>query len=156
MFKMDRFTLIVILLVVLVLAGAVVTVNLTQSAGWGEPTYVDENSPEAAIQNAFVAFQRGDLARARQYYSSRVLSEENRPPFPGEEGFYYPRNQQDRRLRIVRVEYVSEDEALVTIAIDYFNPGGLFEPSSIWSSERVIKVVREDGEWKIDTPEFFY
>jgi hypothetical protein len=156
MLKFDKFTLGVIAVVALVLVGAVITVNVTGTKGWGQPTYLDEDTPEAAVLNAFVAFLQRDYAKARQYYTSDVLEpSDNRPSFPGEFGGYYPEDS-NRRLRIVDVEKTSDDEALVTISIDFYSPNGPFGGGTTWSSQRVLKVVRENGAWKIATPEFFY
>lgn len=156
MLKFDKFTWGIIVVVALVLVGAVITVNVTGGQGWGQPTYLDEDTPEAAVHNAFVAFLQRDYAKARQYYTSDVLKPaDNRPSFPGESGGYYPEDS-NRRLRIVDVEMTGEDEALVTISLDYYSPSGPFGGGTTWSSRRVLKVVREDGAWKIATPEFFY
>ena len=58
MFKMDRFTWAIVIVVVLVLAAAVITVNLTGGEGWGETTYREEDTPDAVVENAFIALMR--------------------------------------------------------------------------------------------------
>ncbi|HEY54298.1 MAG TPA: hypothetical protein G4N94_12680 [Caldilineae bacterium] len=156
MFKPDKFTWTIIIVVVLVLAAAVITVNLTGGAGWGEPTYLTEDTPEAAVHNAFVAFMKQDYAKARQYYSAQVLDNEGRgEPFPGKGGRIYPHDA-NQRLRIRSVDYLEDGEAIVTVVIDYYAPGGLFGGGDAWSRKMVLRVVREEDGWKIDTPEFFY
>jgi len=155
MFKLDKFTWAIIIVVVLVLAAAVITVNLTGGAGWGKPTYLSEDAPEAAVHNAFVAFMRQDYAKARQYYSAKVLENDERyDPFPGKgEGFYETGTNQ--RLRIRGVDYLEDGEAIVTVTIDHYSPEG-FLGGETWSRTARLKVVREEEGWKIDTPEFFY
>ncbi len=156
MFKMDKFIWAVIIIVVLVLVAAVITVNLTGGAGWGEPTYLDEDTPEAAVHNAFVAFMNQDFAKARQYYTDDALeSDQSERAFLGEKDIYRP-NDNNQRLRIRSVKYLDDGEAVVTIAIDHYSAGGLFGGGDTWSNERVLKVVREEDGWKIDTREFFY
>ena len=156
MFKMDKFTWAIILIVILVLAAAVITVNLTGGEGWGEASYLDENTPEAAVHNAFVAFMNQDYAKARQYYATEVLADDKRTdPFPGGREVYGP-GDTNRRLRIKGVSYIDADESMVTIIIDYYYTSGLFSGGNTWSTERVVKVLQEEGEWKIGANEFFY
>ncbi len=154
MLKLDKFTWVVVIVVILVLVAAVITVNLSGGEGWGEATYLDEDTPEAVIHNAFVAFMNQDFAKARQYYSAKVLGNKQREPFPGRREFDYP-NDTNRRLRIKNVSYVGDGEAMVSVVVDYYTSGGLFGGGNTWSLERVLKVIQEEGEWKIDTHEFF-
>jgi hypothetical protein len=155
MFKMDKFTWAIIIVVIVVLLAAVITVNLTGGDGWGEATYLDEDTPEAVVHNAFVAFMNQDFAKARQYYSDEVFKDDVRVArFPGEREYYYP-NDMNRRLRIKSVSHVDDGETIVTAVIDYYSREGLFGGGNTWSRERMLKVVRDEGKWKIDTPEFF-
>jgi hypothetical protein len=159
--KLDRFTWAVLGIVVLLLGAAIVTVNLSGGQGWGEPDYVDENTPSAPVRNAFVAFQRGDIGRARAQYTRDALeeadSERGYGPFR-DEPFYHNDNV-SRRLRIVNVEVDPQDpdRAYITVVQDNYSNSGLFGGGSTWSNRRTIEVVREeDGAWKIDSLEFFY
>ena len=155
MFKMDRFTWAIIIVVIAVLVAAVVTVNLTGGEGWGEALYLDEETPEAVVHNAFVAFMNQDFAEARQYYSAEVLADDKRgDPFPGMGERYYPNNT-NRRLRIKSVDHVDDSEALVVVVIDHYSSGGPFGGGDTWSRERILRVIQEEGGWKIDTHEFF-
>ena len=155
MFKMDKFTWAIIIVVIVVLVAAVITVNLTGGEGWGEASYLDEGTPETIVHNAFVAFLNQDYAKARQYYSAEVLAEDERAArFPGEREYYYP-NDMNRRLRIISVNHVDDGEAMVTVDIDYYSSDGPFGGGNTWSRERVLKVVLKEGEWKIDTHDFF-
>jgi hypothetical protein len=156
MFKLDKFTWAIIIVVVLVLAAAVITVNLTGGEGWGEPSYLNEDTPEAVVHNAFLAFMNQDLAKARQYYTEDALApDQSGRAFLGEKDVYRP-NDDNQRLRIKSVKTIDDGEAVVIIAVDHFAPGGLFDGGDTWSREMRLKVVREEGDWKIDTPEFFY
>ena len=156
MFKLDKFTWTVIIIVVLVLVAAVVTVNLTGGEGWGEPSYLDEDTPEAVVHNAFVAFMNQDYAKARQYYTDDVLeSDQSERAFLDEKDIYRP-NDVNQRLRIKSVSTIDDGEAVVIIAIDHYSAGGPFGGGDTWSREMRLKVVREDDGWKIDTREFFY
>jgi len=156
MFKMDKFTWAIIIAVIVVLVAAVITVNLTGGDGWGEATYLVEDSPEAVVHNAFLAFLNQDVAKARQYYTAEVLEDDLKGErFPGERSSYYTDNT-NQRLQIKNVSHVDDGEAMVTVVIDYYSSGGLFGGGNTWSRERMLKVIEKEEEWKIDTSEFFY
>lgn len=154
--KLDRFTWIVIIVVIALVAAAIITVTMTQGEGTESAAYLEEDSPGAAVYNAFIALQKGDLYAARSHYSERVLediAEQDYDPFAGRGG-----DTTARRLRIVEVEIDPADEnrALVTFYQDTYNQGGLFGGGQTWSRKGVVEVVRENGVWKVDAQEFFY
>lgn len=142
--KIDRFTWAVIGIVLIILVGAVISVNLTGGEGVTGETYLEENTPAAPVYNAFVAFQNGDVATARAQYSRRVLDEELR-----DSGYnpFSDRFSQDgaRRLRIVEVSYDEDDpnRAYVTAEVDTYQSSGPFGTGSTWSRRLVLDVVRE-------------
>src|SRR5690606_37840161 len=110
----------------------------------------------AAVHNAYVAFLKGDPVAARQYYSEAVLEEADRNgTFRNQFASYY-RGDQNQLLRILTVEMQGDNAALVSIAIDRYSPGGLFDGGSTWTDRQTLSLVREDGQWKIDTMIFFY
>jgi len=154
--KFDRFTWVVIGIVVLLLAAAVVTVNMTGGSGWTTQEYMTPDQPEAPVFNAFLAFQRGDVATARSQYSQEILDEideQNYDPFSNR----YSAGS-SRRLRIVDVQPYADDpdRAQVNFILDSYNRGGLFDSGSTWSREMSLQVIREGDEWKINAQEFFY
>ena len=60
------------------------------------------------------------------------------------------------RLRILDVDINEEgDKAYVSVAIDNYRQGGLFD-SGTSTYRRTVPLVREDGAWKIDTDDLFY
>lgn len=156
--KIDKFTWIVIGVVLLLLIGAVVTVNLNRGQN-SALTYVTEDSPTTPVHNAFVALQKGDMATARQQYSKSVLKdiEDNKTYAPFSQGSYV-NDRTARRLRIINSQIDPNDakRATVTVAIDqYSSGGGLFNGGNTYSYQRTIQVIREANAWKIDAPEFF-
>lgn len=155
--KMDKFTWAVVIVVVVLLVSAVVTLSLTGGgAQRSDVEYLPENSPAAAVHNAYVAFLKSDPETARQYYSAAVLEEADRTgTFRNQFGSYY-RGNQNQRLRILAVEMRGDNAARVSIAIDRYSPGGLLDGGSIWTDRQTLSLVREDGQWKIDTLIFFY
>ena len=152
----DKFTWGVIGVVGLLLVIAVATVNLTAGTGWEDERYVEDGSPEAPVVNAFLAQQQGDLFKARDQYSRHVLEELDsvRGTDPFRERIS---NEESSRLRIVAVQVDADDpdRALVTFVQDTYSGRGLFNSGSTWSRRGVVEVVREDGVWKINAPEYF-
>ncbi len=151
--KIDRFTWAIILGVVVLIAAAIVTVAVSGGRGWQSADYMNENTPEAVVHDAFLASVRNEPDVAINHYSKDVLDEDDERPFR-ERFNYYDHNRPARRLRILDVDIDEEnDRAYVRIAIDNFYQGGLFD-SGTSTYRRTIPLVREDGEWKIDTEDF--
>lgn len=156
--RLDKFTGAVIGVVVLLLVAAVLTVNTTGGAGAATQEYLPLDTPEAPVYNAFLAFQRGDLTKAREQYSQQMLDEFKR------DGTYDPlagrstSPTSSQRLRILKTEPIPDDpdRALVSFVQDTYNQGGLFGAGSTWSREGTVEVVREDDGWKIHTHELFW
>ncbi len=152
--KIDRFTLGIILGVVVMIAAAIITVVVSGGRGWQEDDYLNEDTPEAVVHDAFLASVRNEPDVAINHYSQDMLDEEKNQPFR-ERFNYYDRDRPARRLRIMDVDIDEEnDRAYVTIAIDNFRQGGLFE-SGTSTYRRTVPLVREDGAWKIDTDDLF-
>jgi hypothetical protein len=153
--KMDRFTWAVVIVVVLLLVGAVITLSLTGGRGsQSAEDYLLADSPEAVVHNAYVAMLSGDVTRARQYYSTAILESEESMFKNRFDSFYV--GDRNQRLRILTVERQSEESALVTIALDTYSTGGLFDGGSTWTQRQTLPLVREEGSWKIDSMVFFY
>jgi hypothetical protein len=156
----DKFTIAVLVVVGVLLAAAIFTVSRTNNSS--EPAaYLTEDAPATPVVNAFLAFQDGDIPKARAQYSEEVLARVDSTeagsygPLRGENYGYTDAN---RRLRVLKeqIDDTDPDRAYVTVAIDTYNTGGLFSSGDTWSSERVVEVVREDGAWKINGEEYFY
>jgi hypothetical protein len=155
--RIDRFTWIVILLVAALLAAAVITVSRDRGQDAAQTSFMTEDDPAAPVYNAFVALQNSDIATAREQYSQRIrddIAENNYDPFSGR-GYM---DNQSRRLRIIetKIDDNNSNRAQVSIVVDTYYPGGLFGGGTTSSMQRTIEVIREDGQWKIDTDEFFY
>lgn len=158
--KLDAFTWIVLALVVFLVVAAVVTVNLTNERAAAPAEYMDEDSPAAPVFNAILAVQQGDVVTARAQFSESALDDYDKRDFDAiaNAAAYYGPGADSRRVRIVKVSEVTQADgreiAYVTIGEDNFYGGGLFGRTT-YSSERVIRVVREDGHWKVDDPGLF-
>ncbi len=153
--KIDRFTLGIILGVLLLVVGAVITIAFTGGRGWQSADYLNEDTPESVVHDAFLATVRNEPDVAMSHYSRDVLEDEDKVDFR-ERFNYYDSGRSARRLRILDVDINEEgDKAYVTVAIDNFRQGGLFD-SGTSTYRRTIPLVREDGAWKIDTDDLFY
>ncbi len=153
--KIDRFTLAIILGVLLLVVGAVVTVLFTGGRAGQSAEYLNEDTPEAVVHDAFLATVRNEPDVAMNHYSRDVLEDEDNVRFR-ERFNYYDSGRSARRLRILDVD-ISEDgdKAYVTVAIDNFHQGGLFD-SGTSTYRRTIPLVREDDAWKIDTDDLLH
>ena len=155
--RLDKFTLAVLAVVGLLLVAAVITVNRGSTPAAQE--YRTDDAPETPVVNAFLALQQGDIATARKQYSQEVIARADEDKSYGPlSGQTYYGGDSARRLRLIETRSDPEDSnrAFVSIAIDNYNTGGVFNSGSTWTYERVIEVVREDGAWKINVDEFFY
>jgi hypothetical protein len=155
--RLDKFTLVVLAIVGLLLVAAVLTVNRGNTSP-EQQAYRTDDTPETAVVNAFLALQQGDLAKARQQYSQAVLGQVEKDPGYGPlrgQAYY---SEPSRRLRVTETRLDPDDpnRAYVTAAVDNYSTGGLFSSGSTYTSERVVEVVREDGAWKINVEEYFY
>ena len=103
------------------------------------------DSPEAALQRYFQAWDAGDVAGARAALSDRAR---------GQVSEYRLREALERYggPAGVWVEGISgsDDRRIVTLDVEWVSTG--FLGTDRWTSESRISMVREDGEWKIDEP----
>lgn len=156
--KLDKFTWSVVAIVALLLIGAVITVNMTGGDGYGEVAYLAENSPQAAVYNAFVANEKQDNQALDQYYTQSVLenytkNNSNGRPYSGPNNYVDPT---PRRLRILETKMQGTDKADVTFSVDRYSSGGPFGSGNTWSNTQTVPVVMEEGVWKIDTELFWF
>lgn len=155
--RIDRFTLVILALVGLLIVAAVLTVSRGGDAAM--ESYRTEDAPETPIYNAFLALQQGDIPMARAQYSAQVLKEAASDTGYGPlHGDAYSYGDVARRLRVTNVKVDPQDanRAYVTVAIDTYTTGGIFNSGDTWTTERTVEVIREDGAWKINAQEYFW
>lgn len=152
---MDRFSWIVISVVGLLLLAAVGAATLRPSEDAAAPeTYLEQETPDGVVHDAFVAFLRRDTERMKSYFSQRVRENFDRDQrWPNID--YYPETG-SRRMRIESVEMQGENRATITIAVDNYNPGGLFNQGNVWTSRQTLTLVLEQDGWKIDSENFYF
>ena len=153
--KIDRFTLGIIIGVLLLVVGAVITIAFSGGRSWQSAEYLNEDTPEAVVHDAFLATVRNEPDVAMSHYSRDVVEDEDNVRFR-ERFNYYDSGRTARRLRILDVDISEEgDKAYVTVAIDNFRQGGLFD-SGTSTYRRTVPLVREDDAWKIDTDDIIH
>ena len=155
--KLDPFTWIVMLVIAGLVIAAIVTVNVAGSGAVQNSDYRNADEPATPVYNALLAIQRGDATTARSQFTQSALDEMKKRGYdPIQSNLSsYVDNRTSRRIRIVSVTEDSPDVIYVTVVEDIYGNGGLFG-SSTWSNQRVVRVVRSDGQWKIDDSNFFY
>ncbi|MCL4835018.1 MAG: hypothetical protein KJZ86_21430 [Caldilineaceae bacterium] len=152
---MDRFSWIVISAVGLLLVAAVGFATLGPSQGTtAEEVYLEQDTPEGVVHDAFIAFLRRDTERMKGYFSKRVQDTFDRDQrWPNLD--YYP-DTNSRRMRIESVDQPSENRATVTVAIDNYSPGGIFNQGNVWTNRQLLTLVKEESGWKIDSENFYF
>lgn len=169
--KLDAFTWIVIGVVAILIVGAVITVSVSASQN-DSVAYLAGNTPADPVFNAVLAAQRGEIAMARQQFSQGILDSYEKQGYDPitNAAASFANDQNARRIRIVKIESVAPEgvvidstvatdtnapQAFVTIAEDYFYSGGLLSRNT-YSNRRIIRVVNEDGQWKVADGNLFY
>ncbi len=152
---MDRFSWIVIGVVGLLLLAALGAATLRPGAGAAaQEVYLEQDTPDGVVHDAFVAFLRRDTERMKGYFSERVRANFDRDQrWPNMD--YAPQTG-SRRMRIESVEMQGEERAIIAIAVDNYNPGGLFNQGNVWTSQQTLTLVREQDGWKIDSENFYF
>jgi hypothetical protein len=113
------------------------------------PTTYDPGSPEAAFQAFYQAFEAGDVEGAYELLGSSVTDELTPAEYRALDAEQGWQRDQDRRVLLLGVD-VNGDRTNLRLRIDEFSQGGL--GGNRYSSERTIRLVREDGAWLIDEP----
>jgi hypothetical protein len=125
----------------LVVVGAVVAVV---ALGSRTATYPPD-SPEAALQGYLTAFQQDDREAAYSFFSTRVRAAMS-PTQYGQE-IAMRGGEPDARIWIDRSD-VKGDRATLHLTVERYYGAGL--QSSRYRSQAQVRMVREDGTWRID------
>jgi hypothetical protein len=141
----DRFLLGIVAGAVLLIVASVMLVLVVRQSP--PPPPPDPSSPVGVVQAYIEALRAGDLDRARGYLTVEARASavaRNWPTYPA---------SVNENLRIV-VEPVREDTstAEVRVALSRFSaqPGPF--SSSTSRSELTVRLIREDGAWRINQP----
>ena len=151
--KIDKFTWIVIILIIGILAAAVVSVN--RGGNEMDAAYSTVDDPTTPIYNIFLALQQNDQAVARTYYSQAALAQFDDPEYGSFFGYYGPEDAQRLRILSTSVSDENPDLAYVTFAVDNYRNGGPFGSGSTYTYENTLEVIREDDAWKVNSASAF-
>jgi hypothetical protein len=124
----------------------VIAIVVVLAAPRGPATY-PPNTPEAAFQEFYAAYEIGDLDAAYALFSTDVKAEVSLATYRRSELDYAWQRDQDRRIVLDRVDQ-SEGRAVLHLRVDEFSPGGLGGNRS--SYDRSIRLVQEGEAWLID------
>jgi len=104
-------------------------------------------SPEAAYQEYAQAWEAGDVETAWEAFTTRAQGRISKSEFRDTNTW---RGEEAMRIWIEH-QTGTDDRAVLNLSIDFTYDGGLFGTDRHTESSRVT-LLREDGEWKIDTP----
>ena len=108
------------------------------------------DSPEGVLQQQLAAFEDGDFETAHGYFSSEVRSQMDLDAYEQmtrDYGFAGPDGS--RRILFERTE-IDGDRARVHLTVEEYFGAGPFGGGETYRSPREIRMVREDGSWRID------
>ncbi|MDQ2965084.1 MAG: hypothetical protein M3R57_04495 [Chloroflexota bacterium] len=136
---------------IIVIGGAISALIVVAAAiivvGSRGPTVYPADSPEAAFQAYYAAYEIGDVEAAYGQFSSDVQGRISLHEYRRMDAEGSWQRDQERRVVLERVDR-SGDRTTLRVRADYFSPGGL--GGNTWSSDYNIRLVREGGAWRID------
>lgn len=113
------------------------------------PTSYPDGSPEAAFQAYMSAYDTEDVEGAYDWFSSSVresLSIAEYRRLLSENSW---QQEQSRRIVLDRVD-LGEQRAILHLRVEQFSQDGL--GGSRWSYDLSVRLVTEQGTWRIDEP----
>lgn len=131
-----------------VLALVVVAVAAALALGSTGPSQFPAGSPEDTLQRYLQAIQDGRAEEAYDYLSLRAREQMPFRDFARSVAVV-GQSPWEQRVRIDRTT-VDGDRATLYLTIEHFSGAGI--GFNRWTYERPVRLVREDGAWKIDEP----
>jgi hypothetical protein len=145
----DRFLIgIVVGSVALVVLGVLVVLL----AGRNQPARAaDPSSPVGVVDAYLEALRAGDADRAYGYLSRAAQASTPRDRYLERFPRFSPPSQTSTRVLIEPVS-AEGDSAEVKVTVSRFNSGGAPFSTNTYHQDYTIRLVREDGAWKIAQP----
>ena len=133
------------------IAGAVALILVTVERGSALPQ-LPADSPEGTVQRYVLALEQQDLDTAYSYFSEAVADEISEREFISGStlGFVPGFAVTERRIWVGSVERGDDAASVDVIVEESFGGFGMFGPPAEFTYERRLRLVSEDGEWKID------
>ncbi len=119
----------------------------------GDRTAVDfaEDTPEGALQRYLRAFDDGDLEAAYAYFSADVRADMDREAYERTVAMYAPGIGVDRTRRALFDGRLGEGDSIrLQVTVEEIYGDGLSASSNRY--QREVRMVRENGGWRIDEP----
>jgi hypothetical protein len=135
-----------------VVALAAVTILVVLLVGRDRTATYGADTPEGTVQRYLAAFEAGDLATAHGFFSSRVTAGMDLDAYRRNvdlQGQSYANPRASRRVLFERTTG-SGDVVTVSLTVEEFSGDGL--NGSTYRSSRDIRLVRQNGAWRIDEP----
>jgi hypothetical protein len=138
--KQDRFLVGILIFIGLLVIAALVLFFVRQDV----QVYSADDTPEGVIRNYALALQKQDFQRAYGY----LADEDNKPTYEAFRRAFLTNilDVSSNALQVGNVQYISGDEATVSLTVLYAG-GGPF--SQGWSSTDTATLVQQDGGWKL-------
>ena len=130
-----------------IVALAVVTIGVVLLAGDREAAEFPADSPEAVLQAYLAAYEGGDLDSAHAYFSADVRDRMDREAYQQAVDSWGVGTEPDRTV-LFDSTTGSGDRVELHLFVEEFYGDGL--SGSTYRSPRDVRLVREDGAWRID------
>lgn len=128
---------------------AVITIAVVLLAGDRQTAQFDADSPEAALQRYLTAYEEGDLEAAHAYFSADVRERMDLDAYQRAVDSWGIGFEPDRSV-LFDSSSGSGDRVELHLIVEEFAGDGL--SGDTYRSPRDVRLVREDGEWRIDEP----
>ncbi len=130
-----------------VVALAVVTIVVVLLAGGREAAQFPADSPEATLQAYLAAYEEGDLDAAHAFFSAEVREQMDRGAYQRAVDSWGFDAEPDRTVLFDSTTGTG-DRVQLHLVVEEFYGDGL--SGDTYRSPREVRLVREDGEWRID------
>jgi hypothetical protein len=138
----------VLVLGAVILAVAAVGVLAVAISSRPAPAY-PADSPEAAFQAYYTAWEARDLETAYGLLSERIRASVTADGYRTADREYGWSRGESRRVVLTGAR-VAGDRATLDLRVDQSSSGGLFGATDTWSWDTSVALVREDGAWHVD------
>ena len=130
---------------------AVITIIVVLLAGDRQRADFPSDSPEGTVQRYLVAFDAGDLEAAHAFFSADVREQMDADAYQrAVDSFGHGFSAERGRSVLFDSTDGSGDRVELHLIVEEFYGDGL--SGETYRSPRDIRLVREDGEWRIDQP----
>jgi hypothetical protein len=108
------------------------------------------DSPEGVLQRHLAAFDDGDLEAAHAFFSSEVRGQMDLDAYEQMSRDYGMAPPDGSRRVLFDSTEIDGERARVHLTVEEYFGGGPFGGGETYRSPREIRMVREEGSWRID------